>query len=176
MFKQVAASKINQTESYTILVTDDNGKSEKYQYNITAAELQLPWTLAPVANNDVRSYRVQKKAKNFRTTIQAFTQRQFFFPTPGLFNFSCNIQKNFEEVNNCSIRKFVNDSDNAFPYRKFTFTMLVPVFDKDNKNKIRGFTHGNSIQGVSNRMIANCYQQVSEKVTAQTWLDRKIVN
>lgn len=108
---------------------------------------------------------MQRKAKSFLTSVQAFSAEKYFFPAPGLFNFTCNIQKNLEEVFNCSIKKFDKDDVGNFPYRKFTFTHISPIFSTEDADKIDGFSHGSSIDADSNarpnKVITNCYQQVS---------------
>lgn len=165
LFKQVATSKISQIQNYEITVYDNEGNHHQmFEYNITGKDFALPWILSTL-NKDVRSLRSQKKSKNFRSSVQAFTSHDYFFPTPGLFNFTCNIQKNLEEVYNCSIKKFNHETEANFPYRKFTFTFIAPIFNKNNTDEISGFSHGNSMHGVSNnrpnKMNTNCYQEVS---------------
>lgn len=168
MFKQVAASDIsaimNKTRNYSIYVHDGAHNADQvYQYNISGVDFTMPWILSSLTK-DVRSFRVQKKWKNFRTSVQAFTAKQYFFPAPGLFNFTCNIQTNLEEVYNCSIKKFDKENVINFPYRKFTFTHISPIFSVNYTDKIEGFSHGSSMHGVSNtrpnRMNTNCYQEV----------------
>lgn len=136
----------------------------QYEYNITAKDFVLPWVL-PFRTKDVRSFRSQRKSKNFHTSVQAFSKEQYFFPAPGLFNFTCNIQQNLEEVYNCSIKKFDRDTEVNFPYRKFTFTHIVPIFSEKNADEISGFSHGSSMHGVSSsrpeKITTNCYQEVS---------------
>ncbi len=136
---------------------------QTHDYNITGKDFALPWILTSL-NKDVRSYRSQRKAKNYRNSIQAFSALEYFFPAPGLFNFTCNIQKNLEEVYNCSIKKFNQDTEVNFPYRKFTFSTIAPIFNSYNKDEITGFSHGNAMHGVSsfrpNKMSTNCYQEV----------------
>lgn len=158
-------SNINRTKNYRILIYDNENKfTRTNDFVFTGQDFVLPWVLSSLTK-DVRSYRSQKKAKNFRTSVQAFTNNQYFFPTPGLFNFTCNIQKNLEEVYNCSIKKFDQQDGVNFPYRKFTFTTIAPIFSKDNSDEINGFSHGSSMHGISsnrpNKMNTNCYQEVS---------------
>lgn len=111
---------------------------------------------------------MQKKWKNFRTSVQAFTADEYFFPAPSLFNFTCNIQKNLEEVYNCSIKKVDTEPIANFPYRKFTFTHISPIFNPDYGDEIDGFSHGSSMHGVSrarpDKMNTNCYQEVGIRV------------
>lgn len=167
LFKQVAAndlpSMMNRTRGYSIMVYDKaKNKVETFDYNITGNEFALPWILS-ATSQDVRSYRVQRKSKNFHSSVQAFSMGQYFFPAPGLFNFTCFIQQNLEEVYNCSIKRF-DKEENHFPYRKFTFTTISPVFNPDDGDKIDGFSHGNSMHDVANtklnKMSTNCYQEV----------------
>lgn len=164
LFKKVATPKISQIQNYEITVFDNEGNNHQiFEYNITGKDFALPWILSSL-NKDVRSFRSQRKSKNFRTSVQAFTVDDYFFPAPGLFNFTCNIQKNLEEVYNCSIKKFNLETEKNFPYRKFTFTFIAPIFNKNNTDEISGFTHGSSMHGVSNnrpnKMNTNCYQEV----------------
>ncbi|XP_065202494.1 major facilitator superfamily domain-containing protein 6-A-like isoform X2 [Planococcus citri] len=158
-------SMLNKTTNYTIFVYDHTGSQstpQTYDYNISGVDFNLPWILSTLTQ-DVRSFRVQKKSKNFLTSVQAFSAEKYFFPAPGLFNFTCNIQKNLEEVFNCSIKKFDKDDVGNFPYRKFTFTHISPIFSSDDADEIDGFSHGSSIDGASNtrpnKVITNCYQQ-----------------
>lgn len=162
--KQVASgNSINRTSNYSIQIYDESKMIfQQHEYNITAKDFALPWVLSS-RTKDVRSFRSQRKSKNFHTSVQAFSSDQFFFPAPGLFNFTCNIQQNLEEVYNCSIKKFGPDTKVNFPYRKFTFTHIVPIFSEKNAYEIGGFSHGSSMHGVSsarpNKITTNCYQE-----------------
>lgn len=80
------------SRKYSVIVRDDeNSFAETYTYNITGEEFAVPmdYNISP-ADIDVRSYRLQKKMKNFHSSVQSFSTNEYFFPTPGLFNFACD--------------------------------------------------------------------------------------
>lgn len=78
-----------QTRHYEVMRsrTSPNDTQEIYPYTLTAE--QMPSSVAE--DRDLRSHRLWKDNKFYRTSVRSVSNNSYFFPTTGMYNITCGL-------------------------------------------------------------------------------------
>ncbi|XP_075232468.1 uncharacterized protein LOC142330866 isoform X2 [Lycorma delicatula] len=110
---------ILRTRSYTAIIhNSDSNTTDNYSYTLSADDLPLFRTPHP-HETDARSNRKMKNSGHFRTSVRKLKTNTYFFPTSGLYNFSC-LRDTDSAVNSC----FIEKANSSIPL------VIVPISEK----------------------------------------------
>lgn len=107
--EQDMTQRILQTHLYDVIISSPFSKKAKETYAYTLTSEQMPSSVDE--DTDLRSHRFRKNNDFYQTSVRSISNNSFFFPTTGLYNFSCviaNMTYQCQFGNNTSVEEGVS--------------------------------------------------------------------
>jgi hypothetical protein len=159
---------ILQSRRYDVMINTSSSNNTQETHSCTLRAKQMP--SSAVEDRDLRSRRFWKDNDFYRTSVRSVSNNSYFFPTTGMYNFTCglvNMTYQCKIGSNVSVNKCVSNIQT--PINRFKTSLFLA--NKKVKNMIlaKGFSDwvGSKAGSGSSEMNATCsnvYTQVSRNV------------
>lgn len=162
------------TKNYDVIISDT--LTNTFSYSLTSE--QMPEDIKDKPQDDLRNHLKLKNNEFYRTSVRKISNNSFFFPTTGLYNFSCElVNSTLFTTYQCKFGEGLNVQEGVSKIKTMRKHFTANLFLSDNKNTFLASTISNWTDNNYhfNSTCEDMFSQNKQKVSISVPVDDRII-